>query len=437
MARTPTQPGTSAVRPAKGKAVVEPAADVSAQAGTAKAGSATAKADTGAAQAPLRSRPFKRYRDWFYARVGRPTASYYWIIGTTVALTMIGRMTVLSASTAETISEGKDPYGLFIRETQFALGGLVLMFVLSCLPSAWFKKLSWFLMGLAVLLLALIFTPMGVDIAGNKNWLEIGPVQFQPSEAAKLALAIWMGAVLATKGRLVRKLPHVIFPVGLGAAIILGLILGGKDMGTAIIVGMMVLAGLSFAGVQKRYLALALVLAGIAAALLSVLSSNRTSRFSAWLGDCSEPGACDQYLNGMYALASGGWFGVGLGQSRQKWNWIPEAHNDFIFAIIGEEFGLLGTIVIVGLYAVLAFAIFRVINTRNDPFSRIVCGMILTWIIGQAVVNIAVVVGLLPVIGVPLPLISYGGTALIMVLAALGVVLSFSRTDPESTPKTS
>lgn len=139
----------------------------------------------------------------------------------------------------------------------------------------------------------------------------------------------------------------------------------------------------------------------------------------------------------MYALASGGWFGVGLGQSRQKWNWIPEAHNDFIFAIIGEEFGLLGTLVIVGLYGVLAFAIFRVINTRNDPFSRIVCGMVLTWIIGQAVVNIAVVVGLLPVIGVPLPLISYGGTALIMVLAAVGVVLSFSRTDPESTLKTS
>ncbi|MHA7270360.1 putative lipid II flippase FtsW [Arthrobacter sp. HLT1-20] len=428
MARTPTQPGRSAVRPAKGEAVVEPSADVSPP---------TAKPAPERHTAAARTRPFKRFRDYFNARVGRPSASYYWIIGTTVTLTIIGRMTVLSASTAETISEGKDPYGLFIKESQFALVGLALMFVLSCVPSALLKKLSWFLMGLAILLLALIFTPMGVDIAGNKNWLEIGPVQFQPSEAAKLALAIWMGAVLATKGRLVRKLPHVLFPVGLGAGIVLGLILGGKDMGTAIIVGMMVLAGLAFAGVQKRYLALALVLAGIAAALLSLLSDNRTSRFSAWLGDCSEPGVCDQYLNGMYALASGGWFGVGLGQSRQKWNWIPEAHNDFIFAIIGEEFGLLGTLVIVGLYGVLAFAIFRVINTRNDPFSRIVCGMVLTWIIGQAVVNIAVVVGLLPVIGVPLPLISYGGTALIMVLAAVGVVLSFSRTDPESTLKTS
>ncbi|MHA7304602.1 putative lipid II flippase FtsW [Arthrobacter sp. TMN-49] len=424
MAKTPTQPGTSAVRPAKGEAVVEPPADASMQ-------------DGDAGGPPAKTRPFKRFRDWFNARVGRPTASYYWIIGTTVALTFIGRMTVLSASTAETISQGEDPYGLFIKESQFALAGLLLMFVLSCIPPAWFRRLSWLLMGLAVLLLALIFTPMGVDIAGNKNWLEIGPVQFQPSEAAKLALAIWMGAVLATKGRLVRKLPHVILPVGLGAAVVLGLILGGKDMGTAIIVGMMVLAGLSFAGVRKRVLVLAIVLAVVASALLSVLSSNRTSRFASWLGDCSEPGSCDQYMNGMYALASGGWFGVGLGQSRQKWNWIPEAHNDFIFAIIGEEFGLLGTIVIVGLYGVLAFAIFRVINVRNDPFSRIVCGMILAWIIGQAVVNIAVVVGLLPVIGVPLPLISYGGTALIMVLAAVGVVLSFSRTDPESTLKTS
>ena len=419
MAKTPTQPGTPAARAAQANTDVEPAAGKLHPENTTQRG------------------PFKSFRNWFNARVGRPTASYYWIIGTTVALTMIGRMTVLSASTAETISKGQDPYDLFIKESQFALGGLVLMFILSCVPPSVLKKLALPLLALALVLLGLLFTPLGEDINGNLNWLNLGPITFQPSETAKLALAIWMGAVLTMKGPLVRQLLHVVLPVGVGGAAILGLILAGKDLGTAIIVGMMILAGLTFAGVRKRLLLVALVGAGIVASVFSMMSENRSSRFVSWLGDCSEPGACDQYLNGMYALASGGWFGVGLGQSRQKWNWIPEAHNDFIFAIIGEEFGLLGTVLIVGLYGVLAFSIFRVINTRNDPFSRIVCGMILTWIIGQAVVNIAVVVGLLPVIGVPLPLISYGGTALVMVLAAVGVVLSFSRTEPESTLKTS
>ncbi|MBP2414979.1 cell division protein FtsW [Arthrobacter stackebrandtii] len=382
-----------------------------------------------------RTRPFQGFRDWFNARVGRPTVWYYWIVGTTIALTMIGRMTVLSASTAETISKGEDPYDLFIKESAFAVGGLMLMFVLSCVSQALWRKLAPFLMLLAMALLVLVFTPLGVNVNGNLNWVNLAGIQFQPSEAAKLALAVWMGAVLAAKGRLVRDFVHVVLPVGVGAGIILVLILLGHDVGTAVIVGIMVLAGLTFAGVRAWTLGVAVAAAAIVALVANISSDNRTGRFASWLGDCSVAGSCDQYLNGVYALASGGWFGVGLGQSRQKWNWIPEAHNDFIFAIIGEEFGLMGTIVIVALYAVLAYAIFRVINTRNDTFARVTCGMILTWIIGQAVVNISVVVGLLPVIGVPLPLISYGGTALIMVLAAIGVVLSFSRTEPSGTQR--
>ena len=424
MAKTPAQPRTSA------KGV--PAA----------AAKNETKVKAGAVPLPVpassgKATRFQRFRSAFNARVGRPAAGYYWIVGTAIALTIIGRMTVLSASTAETISKGEDPYDLFLKESLFAVMGLVLMFVLSCVPPAIWKKIAPFLLGIAIVLLALVFTPLGVSAGGNMNWLGIGGIQFQPSEAAKLALAIWMGAVIAAKGTLIRRLVHILIPMGIGAGLILLLVMLGHDLGTAIIIGLMVLMGLWFGGVPKRFLALAVVAAGIVAVVANISDTNRTGRFAAWLGDCSVDGACDQYINGAYALASGGWFGVGLGQSRQKWNWIPEAHNDFIFAIIGEEFGLLGTLVIVGLYVVLAFSIFRVINARNDPFSRVVCGMIMTWIIGQAVVNIAVVVGLLPVIGVPLPLISYGGTALIMVLAALGVVLSFSRTEPESSLKTS
>lgn len=378
-----------------------------------------------------------RLRAWMRERVGRPTASYYWIIGTTLTLTLIGRLTVLSASTAETISEGQNPYELFIRESGFALIGLVLMFMLSFVTAQLWKRIAPLLILLAVALLALTLTPLGVAVQGNKNWLALGPLQFQPSETAKLALAVWMGAVLAAKGLLVRKLVHVLIPVGLGAGAILGLVMLGRDLGTAIIIGLMILAGLLFAAVKWWVLVGAVAVGALGVLLSSLTSDNRSGRIASWLGDCSVPGSCDQYLNGMYALASGGWFGVGVGQSRQKWNWIPEAHNDFIFAIIGEEFGLFGTLIILGLYALLAYAIFRVINTRSDTFSRIVAGMILTWIIGQAGVNIAVVVGLLPVIGVPLPLISYGGTALVMMLAAVGVVLSFSRTEPERALETS
>lgn len=374
---------------------------------------------------------WRRLRQRFDAKVGKPTRSYYSIIAATLVLTLIGRMTVLSASTAETISEGQDPYDLFVKESAFAVAGLLIMLALSCVPAHWYKKAAWPVMFLGLALMGLTLTPLGVDVGGNKNWIELGPLRFQPSETAKLALAVWMAAILARKGLLVRKISHVIMPVGLGAAAVLVLIMAGKDLGTALIVGLMVLVGLAVAGVNGWLLAGAAGVAAVGAFLFATLNDNRSGRISAWLGDCSVDGLCDQARNGMYALASGGWFGVGLGQSRQKWNWIPEAHNDFIFAIIGEELGLVGTLVILVLYGVLAFAMFRVVNYRNDPFCRITVAMILTWIIGQAVVNIAVVVGLLPVIGVPLPLISYGGTALIMVLAAIGVVLSFSRTDPE------
>lgn len=429
MAKTPAQPRASA------KGVPATTAKKTAVNNETKAKVIAASMPAPAAGGKVKR--FQRFRDAFNARVGRPAAGYYWIVGTALALTLIGRLTVLSASTAETISKGEDPYDLFLRESGFALLGLVMMFVLSCVPPAVWKKIAPFLLGIAIVLLALVFTPLGVSAGGNMNWLGIGGIQFQPSEAAKLALAIWMGAVIAAKGALIRRLMHILIPMGIGAGLILGLVMLGHDLGTAIIIGLMVLMGLWIGGVPKRFLAIAVAAAGIIAVIANISDTNRTGRFAAWLGDCSVEGACDQYINGAYALASGGWFGVGLGQSRQKWNWIPEAHNDFIFAIIGEEFGLLGTLVIVGLYVILAFSIFRVINSRNDPFTRVVCGMIMTWIIGQAVVNIAVVVGLLPVIGVPLPLISYGGTALIMVLAALGVVLSFSRTEPESSLKTS
>ncbi|MCC3290716.1 putative lipid II flippase FtsW [Arthrobacter sp. zg-Y1110] len=367
-------------------------------------------------------------------------SSYYTILGATLALTAIGLMMVLSASSVESIAAaaGSDAgaattFDLFLKQSMFAAAGVVAMLGLSRLGPPHYRFLSWLLYGVAVLLLVLVLV-IGKEVNGNKNWIEIGPITGQPSEAAKLAMAIWFAAVLSRKGRLINEWKHALIPVVPGGGLLILLVMLGSDLGTVIVMGMIMVAALFFAGAPLRFLGVLAGGAAVGAVLMSLVSSNRSSRISAWLQlDCST-GLCDQANAGMYALASGGWLGVGIGQSRQKWNWIPEAHNDFIFAIIGEEFGLLGTLVVVSLFAVLAVATVRVTMRHTDPFIRIVCGAILVWIIGQASVNIAMVTGLLPVIGVPLPFISYGGSSLTFTLAAVGVLLSFARKIPESEP---
>jgi cell division protein FtsW len=189
-------------------------------------------------------------------------------------------------------------------------------------------------------------------------------------------------------------------------------------------------AALFFAGVRLYLFGFAAVAGVIATAVMAMTSSNRMCRITSWwtgqsCGDGTD--ANYQSTNGLYGLASGGWFGVGLGQSRQKYSWIPEAHNDFIFAIIGEELGLVGTVVVLILFAILGAAIYRVVVAQEDLFHRVLAGTIMVWLLGQATVNMAVVTGLVPVIGVPLPFISYGGSALLMSLCAIGVVLSLAR----------
>ncbi|UWX98245.1 putative lipid II flippase FtsW [Arthrobacter zhaoxinii] len=367
-------------------------------------------------------------------------SSYYMILGATLTLTAIGLMMVLSASSVESIAAaaGSDAgaattFDLFLKQAMFAAAGVLAMLGLSRLGPSHYRALAWFLYALAFILLVLVLV-IGKEVNGNKNWIEIGPITGQPSEAAKLAMAIWFAAVLSMKGRLITEWKHALIPVVPGGGILILLVMLGSDLGTVIVMGMIMVAALFFAGAPLRFLGVLAAGAGVGAVLMSLVSSNRSSRISAWLQlDCST-GLCDQANAGMYALASGGWLGLGIGQSRQKWNWIPEAHNDFIFAIIGEEFGLLGTLVVVSLFAVLAIATVRVTMRHTDPFIRIVCGAILVWIIGQASVNIAMVTGLLPVIGVPLPFISYGGSSLTFTLAAVGVLLSFARKIPESEP---
>jgi cell division protein FtsW len=373
------------------------------------------------------------YRGFWSALEGTGTSrngsTYYLILGSTLALTAIGIMMVLSASSVESIAAGKSPYGDALKQGLFAAIGIFTMFVLSRINVVWLKRLAWPGLGVALVLLVLVQV-IGDEVNGNKNWIDIGGITFQPSEASKLALALWMATVLAVKGKLLRRWQHALIPAVPLAGGVIGLVLLGNDLGTAMIIMMITAAALFFAGVPLYLFGFAAVIASAGTAAMAVTSSNRMCRITSWwTGESCADGVDANYqaTNGLYGLASGGWFGEGLGQSRQKYSWIPEAHNDFIFAIIGEELGLVGTVVVLVLFAILGAAIYRVVVAQEGMFHRVLAGTIMVWLLGQATVNMSVVTGLMPVIGVPLPFISYGGSALLMSLCAIGVVLSLAR----------
>lgn len=359
------------------------------------------------------------------------SSTYYLILGCALALTAIGIMMVLSASSVEAISEGKSPYADALKQALFGVVGLIAMYVISRTNVNWMKRLSWWALG-AVLVLLVLVQVMGNTVNGNKNWIDIGGITLQPSEMSKLILCIWIAAVLARKQKLLHRWWHVIIPVVPGAGMVIALVMLGNDLGTVIVIAAITAAGLYFAGVPGRMLAIAGIIGAAGAVLGTISSTNRICRITSWLGTASQT-CTDQFdfdfqsTNGMYGLAQGSWTGLGLGQSRQKYNWLPEAHNDFIFAIIGEELGLVGTLVVLILFAILGIAIFRVVVRQTDPFQRTLAGGIMVWLLGQASMNMAVVTQLLPVVGVPLPFISYGGSALIMSLCGIGVVLSLAR----------
>ncbi|WP_211880455.1 putative lipid II flippase FtsW [Pseudarthrobacter albicanus] len=419
MVSTPTR--TTAARPA---AATSPAA---------KAPAATAPA----AKAGKPVTRVARVRGWsrgFWSALegsgkSRNGSTYYLILGSTLALTAIGIMMVLSASSVEAIAAGESPYSAALKQGMFAAIGVFCMFLLSRVNVVWLKRGAWFAIIAAFVLLVLVLL-VGRSALGNQNWIDVGPFTFQPSEAAKLALALWMATVLHRKARLLSQAKHALIPVVLpGAGGIIGLILLGNDLGTAMIVIMITAAALFFAGVRLYLFGLGAILGGAVVAVLAITNPNRVCRILSWTGQTCADGSDLNYqsTNGLYGLASGGWFGVGLGQSRQKYSWIPEAHNDFIFAIIGEELGLVGTVVVLVLFGILGTAIYRVVVAQKDMFHRVLAGTIMVWLLGQAAVNMAVVTGLAPVIGIPLPFISYGGSALLMSLCAIGVVLSLAR----------
>ncbi|MEJ5914846.1 putative lipid II flippase FtsW [Pseudokineococcus sp. 1T1Z-3] len=364
------------------------------------------------------------------ARADTPATSFYLLAATTGVLVVLGLVMVLSSSSVESMQADRSPFAEFTSQLGFAVLGVPLAYAASRVPVAAWKALAWPAVGLAAALL-LVVVVAGQDVGGNQNWIRVGGFSLQPAEFAKLALAVWMAAVLVRKAPLLRDWKHVAVPVVPVAGGVLGLVLLGRDLGTGMVIMLVIAAALWVGGVPiKILLAPAAALVGVAA-LLVLTSQNRMTRIGDFLsGECDVQAGCYQSAHGLMALASGGVTGLGLGSSREKWSYLPEAHNDFIFSIIGEELGLVGTLLVLALFACLAVGCMRVIRRHEDPFAKIATAGVMAWVVGQAMVNMAVVLGLVPVIGVPLPLISSGGSALVATLLALGVVLSFARTEP-------
>jgi cell division protein FtsW len=364
------------------------------------------------------------------------------ILAAVFTLSGIGLIEVASASSVESVAAGVNPYDLPLKQAMWTVAGVVIMLVLARFPVQRIRKLGWPLLIAAFVALILVFTPLGMTVNGNRNWLNVGGLTAQPSEFAKLALIVWAAAILARKQTLLGRWQHAVIPLLPVGGAIMAVVALGHDLGTTLIIMMILAATMFYGGVRMKVFTVAAAACAVAALVLAATSGNRMGRIFSWLGMGSaedSQGLGYQALNGQYALASGGWFGLGLGQSRQKWNWIPEAHNDFIFTILGEELGLAGTLLVLGLFAILAIAVFKAIARTHDVFSRIVACSVITWILGQAIINIAMVSGLLPVIGVPLPFISYGGSAMVSSLAGIGMILAVTRQPsvapgPGSTP---
>ncbi|MFD6136023.1 putative lipid II flippase FtsW [Isoptericola sp. NPDC060257] len=379
-----------------------------------------------------RTSPKRTERPWL-GQWNSTVTSYYLLVGATGLLLVIGLVMVLSSSTVTSIAAGDSPFAAFMVQARFALIGLPLMLIAARLPVRWYKRLAWpaMLVTLAMLV-AVLFA--GKLVNGNRNWLVVGPLQFQPSELAKLGLAVWLGSVLGRKQHLLGSWGQALVPGVLGLGAVLGLVMAGHDLGTALILAVLGLGAYWVSGAPASLL----IVGGAGAALvvgwafiLNQGSSDRLTRILAAYGTCTDTqGQCYQSIHGMYGLGTGGLFGVGLGASREKWKYLPEAHNDFIYSVIGEELGLLGTLLVLALFVVLGIAMARVVRRHPDPFVKITTAAIGCWVVGQAFVNIGVVIGVLPVIGVPLPLVSAGGSALVTTMVALGVVISFARSEP-------
>jgi cell division protein FtsW len=357
-----------------------------------------------------------------------PMLPYYFLIGATFLLVAVGLLEVYSASTVHNLLTGKAELSTVERQAISAVIGIPMMIVAARLPVRFYRAAAYPLLLVTLVLLVAVLAFGSVSTGGNKNWLVLGPLTIQPSEFAKFALVLWGADLLARKERRLAGWDHLIVPLLPMSGLIVGLVMLGGDMGTSIIIAAIAFALLWVVGAPGR---LFTTLTGSAAALAAVavlIRPSRVRRFTAFLDPTADPqGTGFQALHSFSALSTGGWFGVGVGASREKWGSLPEAQTDFIFAIIGEELGLIGALAVLALFGLIGFAGARIALRADDAFVRLAAAAVTAWLMVQVMINLGAVLGILPIAGVPLPFVSYGGSSLLPSMAAIGMLVSFSR----------
>lgn len=365
--------------------------------------------------------------------LNHPLADYGILLGATTILLIIGLMMVLSSSSVASYSAHGSSYTIFSRQLAFAVVGFLLMLFASRMPVNFFGRMAHPALIAAYIMLILVFVPgIGMTVNGQRNWIALpGGLSMQPSEFAKLALVVWAAAMIHKRYHRIDNWRSLTIPLIPATGAIVVLVLLEKDLGTCLVL-MPILAGMLYVAGAPRMLFAWMAAGGLGVIVaMTVMTPYRMARLATWLDPQNDPtGTGWQIIRGQYALGTGGWWGVGLGASREKWGFLPEAQTDFISAVIGEELGLMGSLLVLALFATIVIVMVRISLRAESIFGRLVAAGVAIWVSVQSIVNIGTVIGAVPIMGVPLPLVSVGGSALVFTLSAIGIVLALARHEP-------
>ncbi|MBC8077626.1 MAG: putative lipid II flippase FtsW [Chloroflexales bacterium] len=353
----------------------------------------------------------------------------YVLLATTVGMVALGLVMVYSASFVDAFTNHDNQLYYLLRQLVGAMLGTIGLLVAQRMHYTVWRRYSVHLMTLALVLLALVLVlPSNFTrVNESRAWLRLGPLSMQPSEVAKLALIVYFADWLSRRGEKLNNVTYGLIPFGVMLGVVCGLVMLEPDLGTTVMLVMIAGTVYFAAGANLLHLAGAVALAG-GAFWAFIKATGKVARLEAFQDPWKDyAGTGWQTIHALYALGSGGVFGEGLGQARQKFQWLPQAHTDAIFAIIGEELGLLGTLVVLGAFLLLAYRGFRIAGRAPDPFAALVAVGITSWITFQALLNIAVITMLVPFTGITLPFFSYGNSSLVMCMTAMGVLLNISR----------
>ena len=357
-----------------------------------------------------------------------PSRVYYGIVGVITVLVVFGLIMVLSSSSIVSINNGGSAWYMFRKQLAWSVCGFFALLVTYRMPYHNWLKWVKYVLGAGFILMLLPFSPIGVTINGARAWAEIGPVRFQPSEILKVAVLLYCASVLGRRRKEIENVQRTFVPIVAVWCVSVALCMMQKDFGAAIVFTCVILSTMFVAGTPLRLIGTIGALSALGSVVAISASFRMQQRFLSFLDLQSNKGhSAYQVWQSILSISNGGITGVGAGRGTGKWGYVPLAHSDFIFAIIAEEFGLIGSIMVIGLFLALALLGIQVALRARDPFGAVLAGGITTWLCIQASINIGGVIGALPVTGLTLPFISYGGSSLFMVMAASGLLLNVAR----------